>query len=369
MRILFAITKGEVGGAQEHVRILARQLVGRGHSVGIVVTDPSPLADSSRSFGASVFGWPSVVGRVAPVADLRARRELRRVVRQFEPDVFHLHSSKAGAVGAGLLTPPKGVTVFTCHHAPFGPGRLWRHRVVARPVEHIALPRMHGIISDGVRDVPALLRVAPQVPIQVIPNSVSAPDEALSPANPRPAALWVARLAHPKDPLLAVTAWERVIERHPEATLVMCGAGPLGPALDARLMASKAAARIQRPGFVESLDGLYARSSLFVLPTRVEGGLTMATLEAMSHGLVPVVSDAGDAFLLDNLNCGVWVSKRGADAFANAVIRLLDHPDRIRHLRTNALRYVRSIWTVDDHCAETERFYEEVLDRHGIQPR
>ena len=368
MRILFAITKGEVGGAQEHVRILARQLAGRGHSVGIVVTDPSTLADSFRSFGASVFGWPSIVAPVAPVADVRARRELKQIVRRFEPDVLHLHSSKAGAVGAGLLAPPKGVTVFTCHHAPFGPRRLWRHRVIARPVEQIALPRMHGIISDGVRDVPMLRRIAPKVPIQVIPNAVPAPGEPLSPSEPRPAALWVARLAHPKDPLLAVAAWERVVERHPEATLIMCGSGPLGPALDARLGASTAAPRIERPGFVESLGELYARSSLFVLPTRVEGGLTMATLEAMSHGLVPVVTDAGDAFLLDDLSCGVWVPQRGADAFADAVVHLLDHPDRIRQLRANALRYVRSVRTVGDHCDETEQFYEEILDRHGVRP-
>src|SRR5688500_586337 len=106
MRVLFAITRGEIGGAQEHVRVLATGLIHRGHDVALALEDPSALATALRAAGANVVAWESIERDVNPLADVRARRELRAIVKRVGPDVLHLHSSKAALLGRRLLTPP-----------------------------------------------------------------------------------------------------------------------------------------------------------------------------------------------------------------------------------------------------------------------
>jgi glycosyltransferase involved in cell wall biosynthesis len=292
---------------------------------------------------------------------------LRRAVGSWRPDVLHLHSSKAGALGTGVLSPPEGVTVLTCHHPPFGPGRRWRNRVFARPIEHLVLPRVDGLISVGQRDVALLQRIAPRVPLVVIPNAVPVSDSPASDAVLRPVALWVARMAHPKQPLLLVDAWERVVESVPDARLVMCGSGPLDAALRRRIARSAARSAITYSGFVDDLRPHYAAASLFVLASRAEGGFTMATLEAMGEGLVPIVSDTGDGPALAARDLGVCVRSGSARAFAEAVVGLLGDPERFGLLRTNALAHAREVSTPANNLAQTEEFYRHVLECCDVQ--
>lgn len=359
MRVLIAITQGEIGGAQEHVRILATEMVRRGHAVGVVVQRPSDLAAALEPAGVELFDWPDVRRAPNPIRDLRARRQLAAVVRSFVPDVLHLHSSKAGTLGRNLLSPPRGVTVFTCHHAPYGPRRQWSHRVVGRAIDQLTLPHLDGIITVGARDVPLLRKLAPAVPLRVIRNAVPAAAAPVG-AEPNTTVLWVARLKRPKDPLLLVRAWERVVAAIPGAQLVMCGTGPLESKVRNAAERSRASANIQVLGKVVDLDPYYAAASVFVLATTVEGGITMATLESMVNGLVPVVSDAGDAWLLEAAGCGVVVQPKSVEALASSLVALLTDPERIAAMRALALTFARDSWTVDDFADATIGFFEEL---------
>ncbi|HMD45369.1 MAG TPA: glycosyltransferase family 4 protein [Acidimicrobiales bacterium] len=366
MRVMFAITKGEVGGAQTHLRILAQGLMDDGHQVAVVVEAASALAADIDRLGGEVVAWPSIRRAPSPRADLAARRELKAAVERWRPDVLHLHSSKAGVLGTGLLAPPRGVTIFTCHHAPFGPGRQWSHRVIARPVDQLVLARLDGIVSVGVRDVPRLRRIAPRVPIEVIRNAVPAPSDPPARRPLRPAALWVARLAQPKDPVTAVLGWQEVARVLPGATLSVCGAGPLRTRLD-RVVRDGPAGSVDVVGFADDLGPRYAAASLFLLVSRVEGGLTMATLEAMANGLVPVASDVGDAPLLEELGLGVCVPDRSPRAVAAAVLDLLGDEVRFDRLRDNAVRYATEERTPALMVGETVAFYAAVREGAGLR--
>ena len=159
-----------------------------------------------------------------------------------------------------------------------------------------------------------------------------------------------------------VDAWERVVKRLPEARLVMCGTGPLERALRSRAASSPARHTIDVLGSVPDLEPHYAAAGVFVLATRVEGGITMATLEAMSRGLVPVVSDAGDAFLLEHARCGIVTQPRSSQAIADAVIQLFEHPGEHADMRGRAIRFAHDDWTADDMLGETLDFYVQLRD-------
>ncbi|MDP8993016.1 MAG: glycosyltransferase family 4 protein [Actinomycetota bacterium] len=363
MRILLAITKGEIGGAQTHTRILAQGLQARGHRVGMITESPSALSSALTAGGAEVIPWASIRPTVDPLADARARAQLARAVREWCPDVLHLHSSKAGVIGRRLR--PRVATVFTCLHASFGPGRRIRHRLVARPVEQLTLRHVDGLITIGARDMPMLRKLAPGTPLALIRNAVPVAGPPASPAAPVPVAVWVARLQHPKDPVQAIRSWETVIRRVPDARLLLCGAGPLEGAARRAAVAGPAAGNVTVLGRVPDVVEVHRRASVYVLATDVEGGVTMATLEAMAQGLVPVTSDAGDALLLEHARCGVVVPRRSPVALGTAVADLFLDESRLRAMRSRALAFAREGWSVDDMVDATVDFYEHVLSRHA----
>lgn len=362
MKVLFAITNGETGGAQEHLRILANGLSAGGHTVHVATTVPSELA-SALGQPVQVVRWHHIVRNPHPLNDLRGRSELAAMVRDLRPDILHLYSAKAGVLGRRVSGGASTRTIYTCHHAPYGPGRKWWHRGIGRPIEQLTLRFVDGIIVDGARDVPMIRKLAPRVPIRVIPNATSPVGPPRSPLAPSKQALWVARMRHPKDPLQAIAAWERVHERHPTARLVMCGEGPLLPRVRSAASKSPAASSIAVLGKVPSLDPHVSASSVFVLATHVEGGTTMATLEAMADGLVPVISDAGDSFVLERARCGVVVPRRSARAMGEAIAALFDDTSKLLEMRERAITFARSSWTVDDFVAATLEFYAEIRNR------
>lgn len=360
MRVLFAITRGEVGGAQEHLRVLAKGLLARGHHVGLAVEAGGDLAQNLASEGGTVFEWRSITRNPHPLRDARARRELRRMIDAFRPDVLALYSSKAGVLGRRLLPLADGVTIFTCHHAPFGPGRQWSHRLLARPVEQLTLRFVDGIISDGARDIPLLRRVAPHVPIRLIPNGTSASPPVTSPRVTN-TALWVARFRRPKDPLQAIEAWRHLHRTDPRADLLLCGDGPLLPAARDRVRRLPDPSRVQLLGHVPSVAPFHQQASVFVLTSSVEGGVTMATLEAMAAGLVPVISDVGDAFLLEHAGCGVVVPRNSPKTVAEAVHDLLSNPARLESMGKAAIGFSRETWTAERLVESTISFYRDLL--------
>jgi glycogen synthase len=120
LRILYLITRSEVGGAQAVVLAYLSSLRGR-VDLALVTGEEGYLAEEARALGVAVFVVPQLVPEIAPRLDWRAVRALREIIRVYKPDLVHAHSSKAGLLGH-LAASLAGVTsVSTAHHcaSPF----------------------------------------------------------------------------------------------------------------------------------------------------------------------------------------------------------------------------------------------------------
>ncbi len=126
MKILYIITQGECGGAQKNVLDLAVGARQAGYTVTVATGRQDTvtsrwLFDELRAAGfraaapARLLGVrpsPQPIGSpdlmvipalrrdIRPLADLVAFFQIMRLVRRLRPDIVHVHSSKAGSVGA-----------------------------------------------------------------------------------------------------------------------------------------------------------------------------------------------------------------------------------------------------------------------------
>jgi phosphatidylinositol alpha-1,6-mannosyltransferase len=131
-----------------------------------------------------------------------------------------------------------------------------------------------------------------------------------------------------------IAAWPRVAQDVPGACLVIAGDGPGMPTVRAWADASPARDRIELLGFVPdfAIDQLFARASLFAMPSQGEG-FGIAYAEAMRHG-VPVLASIHDAAVEVNLEgeTGYNVDLHQPTALARGLVSLLRADDSVPHM-------------------------------------
>jgi hypothetical protein len=112
MKILQAITLADLGGAQSVLINLCDCLINDGHEVFIVSEPEGPMWDILPD-KVNKIKINSLQRSVHPRKDLEVILQLRKIYRQYKPDVIHLHSSKMGLLGR--LAFPKSKIVYTVH--------------------------------------------------------------------------------------------------------------------------------------------------------------------------------------------------------------------------------------------------------------
>src|SRR5208337_3287634 len=130
--VLFVVTRGDsIGGAQIHVRDMARALQKRSVRVAVAAGTTGALQTELDQSGIAHFLIPGLVRTVNPLSDLLAVRSLKKVIGTFHPDLVSCHTAKAGLVGR-LAAFWSGVpVVFTAHGWQFAEGiPMWQKLIV-----------------------------------------------------------------------------------------------------------------------------------------------------------------------------------------------------------------------------------------------
>lgn len=99
-RVLFVIS--EDWALATHRLHLVRAAVDSGHEVA-VVAHVSTCQDIIEEAGATLFDWDLKRGSLNPVNELRSLLQLRRIIREFDPDIVHAVAIKP-VIYAGLAT-------------------------------------------------------------------------------------------------------------------------------------------------------------------------------------------------------------------------------------------------------------------------
>lgn len=146
MKIIYCITKADNGGAQTHLIQLANHFCLH-HDVYVIVGDRGPMIEQLDA-RAKVVVIEHLVGPIDIKKDILAIKALAQFFSKVQPDVIHLHSSKAGTVGriAHLISKSRGARViFTAHGWAFTEG--------VKPVKkfiYLMIEKLMSRITDSI---------------------------------------------------------------------------------------------------------------------------------------------------------------------------------------------------------------------------
>ncbi|MCH8150948.1 MAG: glycosyltransferase family 4 protein [Planctomycetes bacterium] len=141
-----------LGGSQENTVLSCEGQAERGHHVRLVYgpiygPEGSLLARVRKHDGIETMETPHLTRQLNPVRDLRCYYDLRRLIRDWNPDVVHTHSSKAGILGRlAAWNQDVPCVVHTIHGLAFHPYQAkWRNALYIL-AERIAAKRCHRLI-------------------------------------------------------------------------------------------------------------------------------------------------------------------------------------------------------------------------------
>ena len=322
-----------IGGGNQHVEHIARQLVARGHKATVWCAD-IPEHDEKRFVrdGVDVIRLPPkrVLGGIDPVVSIKDL--------DMNFDIVHLHDTLPVLIRRSVKRARKEkIPVVTTFHNDYIKTSLggkilkrirWAlqgRRTLHASNARIALTPYYAkhLKGRGVRKS-----------IDVLPNGFEpVAEDAVRPSTlpideqERPLLVFVGRLSEQKGLDVLMDAWDSLCQQgEPNARLAIAGSGELNEWLDNRIASSTYPQSIAKLGRVEDSEKrwLFEQAKGVLIPSRFEG-LPTVLLEAMHAGAPTVMADVNDlGRLVTEPNAGLSVTPGDSNELVEAISALLE---------------------------------------------
>lgn len=356
-RALIFLENLDLGGAERQAMLLARHLkeVQQMEVQVWGMKSPGPVRAMCDALGIPwrLLPWPS--GR-NPLARLFGMMRCAWALRQAKPNIVLPYTAWPNLI-CGLAWRWAGA--HTC---------IWNQRdegiaLTGRWLERQAVANTPTFVANSQAGADFLSKLygLPNERVQIIHNGIQLAAAKRDRAQWRsqlkvdaqaPLVCMVANLTRYKDHPTLLRAWQRVSAAVPHARLLL--AGRLDHAADENKALAQElgiSAHVDFLGQVDDITGLLQASDVLVHSSRAEGSPN-AVLEGMAVGLPVVATDilairdaVGPAGL-------AWLTPPGdADAMADKIIALLQHPDQRQHLGQTLQRRIEDEFALERMCA------------------
>jgi glycosyltransferase involved in cell wall biosynthesis len=359
--IVIMITKGDIGGAQIHVKDLAVSLQDMGNTVTVIVGEKDTFTAMLDELNIPNIVVESLVREINPITDFKAFREIRNHLKELKPDLLSLHSSKAGIIGRVIAALDKIPSTFTAHGWAFTDGVSPKKQFVYKIIERVTalLPTQIIAVSNYDRGIAIKHKVCKPENIVAIQNGMPdiEPSLAADPSQSPPRLIMVARFKAPKDQKALVTALAELKELSWE--LILVGEGETQAETNAEIEHHQLQDKVKMLGYRDDIDELMASSQIFILISHYEG-FPLTILEAMRAGLPVIASNVGGVgeTIIDG-ETGYLVNNPG-DLVDHLKLLINDTEKRVQIGKQARESYQKS-FTLEVQLANTYKIYNELL--------
>ncbi|MEK6727624.1 MAG: glycosyltransferase family 4 protein [Candidatus Omnitrophota bacterium] len=362
MNILYIANHLNTGGITSYLLILARGLKKRGHNIYLASSGGVKLPQFIEE-GVNFVRIPIKTKQELSPKIILSMLKLHGIIKKNNIDVIHSHSRTTQVLGCLLSRSTGAAHIFTCHG--FFKRRALRRIFPCWGKKVIAISEQvkeHLINDFGVRKDDIVL-IHNGIDVNSFkPVSGAKKEEARFKLGLSKGALIgiVARLSDVKGHVYLIEAFKKVLEKTPDAQLLIAGEGK---------MKDELVSLIQRFGInksvyfipeVEDTRDVLSAIDVFVMPSLKEG-LGLALMEAMACGLPVVGSDIGGIrSLIKNRVNGLLVKAADAEGLSKAISELLQNPEEAKSFGVEARAVINENFSESRMALETERVYLNV---------
>ena len=372
IKILNVLTDSNIGGA-------GRLLVNYLHNFdrtrfdsAVVLPKDSRLIPAVRAEGYDVI--ETEYGRDESW-DRRAVGELRRIIREYKPDIVHTHSSLSARVAAWQCGVPAR---FYTRHCAFEPSRRLTsfpgkqlnglmNRVLSTDIVAVADAAKQNLTDTGVPAGMITVIINGVEPLrETSPEENDALRDRLGIGREDFVCGIVARLEDYKGHSFLLESAKAVIAAAPGTVFLIVGEGTERERLEKQAADLGIAGQVIFTGFCDDVAPYYGIMDLNLNCSWGTETSSLALSEGMSAG-VPAVATTygGNPYMITEGVNGLLVPEKDADAMADAILKIRNDPALLKRLSDGARRLYREKFTARAMTEQLERMYEAAYARSG----
>ncbi|PGM89981.1 hypothetical protein CN958_22810 [Bacillus cereus] len=366
LKIVQFITKmDEMGGAQVHVKHLSMYLKKLGHEVTLLSGSETPIFSELQQSGVIYRKVPHLIRDIHVLKDIKALMEMKRILKEIQPDLLAVHSSKAGLLGR-LAGWSLGIpTIFTAHGWAFTEGVPHKKRIF-----YSLLEKMAGIVSTGIITVSHYdyqLAIQKKIialeKIKVIHNGV--PDstklQQVSSNNKQIQLIMIARFSEPKDHRSLVDVLSTLETK--DWNICFVGEGPLKKEIELEVKKRNLSNQVIFLGNRDDIPEMLARSQIFILTSDWEG-LPLSVIEAMCSGLPVIASNVGGLEeLVQDGKTGFLIEKGNKKMLREKITLLMENSELREQMGLSGRKSYIENFTFEKMVNETLAFYQTIINQ------
>lgn len=288
------------------------------------------------------------------VKDFKACKEVKQIIKQENPDIVHMHSSKAGIIGRLVISSKNRKLFYTPHGYSFlKQDDSAIKRFIYKSIEKLATmyKRRCKIIACSKGEYTETLKLTKNC--TYVNNGVNTGeiDKIIKDITPEKIntnnlkICTVGRIGFQKNPQL----FNEIAKKFPQYAFTWIGDGELKESLTSK--------NIEITGWAsrENVLKQLCENDIFILPSLWEG-LPIALLEAMYLGKICIVSNVignrdvikngKNGFVCDNLN-----------EYENVLNSIIDNKVAIKEIQENVIGDTKNNYTITNMCKKYKEIY------------
>ena len=372
-KILYIITKSNFGGAQKYVYELATEMRKLDYEVAVACGGNGELVEKLHQANIKTYEVNGFQRDISIFKEIKAFFSLIRIIHNFQPDIVHLNSAKAGGLGAltsRLLRVPK--IIFTVHGWSFlePRPRLWK--ILAWLGSYFTCLLAHKIITVSQHDFRHTNMPGVQKKLTTIHTAIAS-----YPLLPREEArekligktltdqhlsnLWLVTIAELNNNKNHVTAIDAVAEYNSSHAnkifYTLIGSGELQNSLKEQVNLRGMTDYVLFLDYVENAKQYLLAFDIFLLPSKKEG-LPYVLLEAGLAGLPCIASrDGGIPEVISDQESGLLIDPNNHMSIIEALTQLMNNPDERMAYSYNLADSIRNNFNLEQMVKSTEEIY------------
>ncbi len=385
IRVLRLLSRINVGGPSFHVINLCKGMAGMGYETVLAVGNPQSvegsMIDQAINNGIRVEVVKGLTGRISLFNDFKAFLGIVRLVIKYKPDIVHTHTTKVGILGR-LAAVFCGVPVIlhTFHGHIFSgyfsekvsSAIACLERLLARFTDKIVTlspdlkkeiaERLSPISKDKIAVIPLGLELEKFRRFERKKGNIRkslgiSPDAFLIGI--------VARLVPVKNHLRLIEVFGKVLERKPDAHLIIVGDGEMRQEIEGKIESLNLEQNVSMLGIRKDIEEVYSDLDLLVLLSKNEG-TPVVLIEALAAGCPVAATSVGG--VIDLLNGGAYgnIIPTDNDKFADSLCEAIE-ASRLRMDPDPNLRdEICSRYSVKRLANNMDKCYKTLLNSRGL---
>ncbi|HUV45615.1 MAG TPA: glycosyltransferase [Dehalococcoidia bacterium] len=310
------------------------------------------------------------------IARYGALLEIALLIRRIHPDIIHAHYLAHFGILAGLYSRLSGFRpiVLTAWGSDVITGAIgWKGWLIKH-----ALKRADLVTCDGINLLKALTEMGTEPKkIHRIHWGVDTQRFNLRQRSERirkslgilnsPVVISSKNLESVYDIESLVRSIPLVLQKVPEAKFVIAGTGSREAQLKQLVKSLGVSDSVRFVGFVPSdeFPKYLASADIYVCTSLSDGGLAIATKEAMACGLPVIVTDLEvNTEWIENGEKGFVVPLRNPEALAEKIIYLIEHEDMRVEFGKKGKKLVEERFEYNKEMQKIESIYEQLISEH-----